>query len=239
MRTRVALQLEILALRHQLYVLERSRPRRLRLTGSDRLLWVWLSRVWQGWRTAVVIVAPETVIAWHRRGGELLPSRSPANKEMLPEVVRSLRSSRGTVKGTAVLLALVLSLSGLSCAESQLTLAPESRLPRWFTIPSAVSRADVAVTMRLYVWPSTRSATLRLWDSNGHKLTQVSASQKGVEPYTFAPSRRDGVLPYPSYEILTANGITEVVEYRQFDGRFYITDDPEIKRKLGLVKPVS
>ena len=46
-RDRAALQLEILALRHQLHVLERSRRRRLRLTQLDRLLWVWLSRVWR------------------------------------------------------------------------------------------------------------------------------------------------------------------------------------------------
>jgi hypothetical protein len=68
LRTRAALQLEILALRHQLHVLARSRPRRVRLARADRLLWVWLSRVWHGWRTTVVIVRPETVIAWHRRG---------------------------------------------------------------------------------------------------------------------------------------------------------------------------
>ena len=71
LRDRAALQLEILALRHQLQVLERSRPRRLRLTRADRLLWVWLSRVWDGWRAAVVIVKPETVLAWHRRGFRL------------------------------------------------------------------------------------------------------------------------------------------------------------------------
>jgi hypothetical protein len=46
LRGRAALQLEILALRHQLQVLERTRPRRVRLTRSDRLLWVWLSGVW-------------------------------------------------------------------------------------------------------------------------------------------------------------------------------------------------
>ena len=66
-RSRAALQLEILALRHQLQVLNRSRPPRLRLAPADRLLWVWLSRVWNEWRAAVVIVKPETVIAWHRR----------------------------------------------------------------------------------------------------------------------------------------------------------------------------
>ena len=59
MRTRAALQLEILALRHQLQVLQRSRPRRVRLTACDRLLWVWLSRVWQEWRSSLMIVRPE------------------------------------------------------------------------------------------------------------------------------------------------------------------------------------
>src|SRR3954447_18643507 len=67
-QSRVALHLEVLALRHQLQVLQRSRPRRLRLARADRWLWVWLSRVWHEWRAALVIVKPETVIAWHRRG---------------------------------------------------------------------------------------------------------------------------------------------------------------------------
>jgi putative transposase len=65
---RAALQFEMLALRHQLHVLERSRARRPRLTRVDRWLWVWLARVWQDWRNALVIVKPETVIDWHRRG---------------------------------------------------------------------------------------------------------------------------------------------------------------------------
>jgi putative transposase len=95
MRTRAALQLEILALQHQLQVLERSRPRRLRLTGSDRLLWAWLSRVWQGWRAAVVIVTPETVIAWHRRGFRLFwrwKSRHRGRPTVSAEVRTLIRS---------------------------------------------------------------------------------------------------------------------------------------------------
>jgi putative transposase len=67
-RSRAALHLEVLALRHQLQVLQRSRPRRLRLARADRWLWAWLSRAWGDWRTAVVIVKAETVVAWHRQG---------------------------------------------------------------------------------------------------------------------------------------------------------------------------
>jgi putative transposase len=71
LRSRVALHLEVLALRHQLQVLQRSRPRRLRIAKADRWLWAWLSNAWTGWRTALVIVRPETVLAWHRQGFRL------------------------------------------------------------------------------------------------------------------------------------------------------------------------
>jgi putative transposase len=68
--SRTALQLEILALRHQLTVLQRS-VKRPRLTATDRWLWAWLSRAWSGWRRALLIVKPETVIDWHRQGFRL------------------------------------------------------------------------------------------------------------------------------------------------------------------------
>src|SRR5215831_17879190 len=67
-RSRAALQVEILALRHQLTVLKRSQRGRLRLNSADRLLWVGLSRLWSQWRSPLLIVKPETVISWHRRG---------------------------------------------------------------------------------------------------------------------------------------------------------------------------
>ena len=67
-RSRSALQLENLALRHQIGVLQRAARKRPKLTPGDRLLWVWLSRIWSGWRSALAIVKPETVIAWHRVG---------------------------------------------------------------------------------------------------------------------------------------------------------------------------
>jgi len=70
-RSRAALHLEVLALRHQLHVLHRSKPPRVRAAKPDRWLWAWLSHSWSGWRTALVIVKPETVIAWHRKGFRL------------------------------------------------------------------------------------------------------------------------------------------------------------------------
>ena len=92
-RSRAALQLEILALRHQLEVLQRTRPRRVRLTTIDRWLWVLLARLWTGWRAALVIVKPETVIAWHRRGFRLWwtwKSRRRLGRPTVPAAIRTL-----------------------------------------------------------------------------------------------------------------------------------------------------
>jgi transposase InsO family protein len=69
-RTRAALQLEIIALRHQLGVLQRS-VKRPKLNRFDRFLWAWFCGVWDEWRSALCIVKPQTVIAWHRKGFRL------------------------------------------------------------------------------------------------------------------------------------------------------------------------
>ena len=92
-RSRTALHLEILALRHQLHVLERSRQPRLRLTAADRLLWVWFSHIWTDWRLALVLVQPATVVAWHRRGFRLFwtwKSRHRTGRPTVPADVRVL-----------------------------------------------------------------------------------------------------------------------------------------------------
>lgn len=90
-RTRAVLEAEIVALRHQLLVLRRlNRGRRPQLKLLNRLLWVWLSQLWAGWKSALLFVKPETVIAWHRRRLRLYwtwksrhrTSRPPISKEV-------------------------------------------------------------------------------------------------------------------------------------------------------------
>src|SRR2546427_8251873 len=84
------LALENLALRQQLAVYKRT-ANRPKLQRSDRLLWVWLSRVWPAWRQALVIVAPATVLRWQRRrfreywtkiSGRSMVGRPPVNVEI-------------------------------------------------------------------------------------------------------------------------------------------------------------
>src|SRR5580700_3248823 len=61
------LLVENLALRQQLAVLKRGHPRP-RLVVFDKLFWVLARRFWSGWKQALIVVTPETVVRWHRSG---------------------------------------------------------------------------------------------------------------------------------------------------------------------------
>ena len=66
-RSRSDLALEVLALRQQVAVLKRKRPRPI-LNCRDRRFWTMLRRAWSGWVEVLIIVKPETVVGWHRAG---------------------------------------------------------------------------------------------------------------------------------------------------------------------------
>jgi hypothetical protein len=83
---------ENLALRQQLAILRRSTPRP-KLRWRDRFFWVWLSRLWSGWRKVLVLVQPETVLRWHRLGFRLYwrwKSRARVGRQAKPGEVRGL-----------------------------------------------------------------------------------------------------------------------------------------------------
>ena len=69
-RTREDTAIEILALRQQLAVLKRKRPRP-RLHPLDRLFWTGLRRVWSRWAEVLVVAKPQTLVGWHRAGFRL------------------------------------------------------------------------------------------------------------------------------------------------------------------------
>jgi transposase InsO family protein len=103
-RSSAFLELENLALRHQIGVLQRSARRRPTLTPGDRLLWVCLSRLWRDWRSALAIVKPETVVAWHRAGFRLFwtwkvrrgqPGRPVISREFRDLIRRMCRENPG------------------------------------------------------------------------------------------------------------------------------------------------
>jgi hypothetical protein len=92
-KTKVRLEAEIISLRHQLNVLRRRVPAKPRLVVADRLLLVWLYRLFPSVLNAVTIVQPETVIRWHRTGFRLYwrwKSRSRGGRPKVAVEIRRL-----------------------------------------------------------------------------------------------------------------------------------------------------
>ena len=85
--SRVELELELIALHHQIAILNRQRPGRPWFRAVDRLLWVWLYRVWPRCLEVMVLVKPATVVQWHRQGFRLYwrwrsrSGRKPVDRE--------------------------------------------------------------------------------------------------------------------------------------------------------------
>ena len=92
--SRAALAAENVLLRQQLIVVQRSVPR-LKLRRTDRVLLCWLSRLWEGWRSALLIVRPATVIRWHREGFKLYwrwkSRKKPGQPKIDPDVRNLIR----------------------------------------------------------------------------------------------------------------------------------------------------
>jgi transposase InsO family protein len=90
--SRISLATEILVLRQQLLVLNRT-VKRPNLRPRDRLFWVCLSRLWKDWRDALIIVKPDTVIKWHREGFRLYwrwKSKAPIGRQTIDKEIREL-----------------------------------------------------------------------------------------------------------------------------------------------------
>jgi transposase InsO family protein len=86
-RRRISLELEVIALRHQLSVLQRRRKLQPLIIPADRFIWCWLYRVHPRALKWMRLVKPETVIEWHRRGF-LFYWRSRSNRSHAPWKVK-------------------------------------------------------------------------------------------------------------------------------------------------------
>ena len=131
---------------------------------------------------------------------------------------------------TAVIAVSTIALTG--CVESSFRLAPESRLPAWFEVPPGHARADLTVTMDYYISSSGRDAKFTLLDARGQTLSKKHGTQQGLYPLML----RSSVDGYPSYEIITVGGVTDLIEHRAMEPLFYICDDPAVRQELGMLK---
>jgi transposase InsO family protein len=85
------LELEVIALRHQLGVLRRKQKRVLHVSLADRILWSWLFWMWPQVLNTMVLVRPDTVVGWHRKGFRLYWTWRAQDKRHCPVLTPELR----------------------------------------------------------------------------------------------------------------------------------------------------
>lgn len=149
---------------------------------------------------------------------------------------------RPIVMKPSIIMFAIVCLPLLGCEffpESSFELARESRLPKWFTLPPGLSRSDVTVTMNYYVNSSGRTSTFILRDAKKQKLAEVKGSQKGIEPLKLNDPGSGFPPGYPSYEVVTVNGVTEVIEHQKIEPIFYVTDDLAVWAELNNPRRTS
>lgn len=124
-------------------------------------------------------------------------------------------------------------VSVLGCAESSFVLSEKSRLPKWF-LDSGVARQDVVVTMDYYSTSRGMDAHFRLMTRAGRTVATAVGHLQNQSPLRLGPTTGAPTPDYPSYELISSDGMTEVIEHRAPEPIFYVTDDPEVKRRLGV-----
>jgi putative transposase len=254
--SRAALVVENLALRQQLAVLRRS-VRRPSLRRRDRAFWICLARFWGGWRRALILVQPATVIKWHRQGFRLYWRwKSRGGKVGRPTVERELRDlvrrmSRDNPLWGAPRIQAELRLLRLDAAESTVakymirTRKPPS--PNWRTFLNN-HMADLAAidffvvstaTFRLlycFVVLSVDRRRVLHFNVTAHPAGAWTAQQiTEAFPYDSAPRYlmrdRDGIYGDEFQRRIKSLGIEEVVSAPRSPWQ-----NPFIKRLIGSIR---
>jgi len=252
---RAALAAENLALRHQLTVLHRS-VKRPKLRKRDRVFWVWLSRLWLGWRSALTLVQPETVVNWHRQGFKLYwrwKSRKKPGRPQLDRKIRDLihRMSRENPTWGAPRILSELLLLGHSVVESTVAKymvrerKPPSQTWRTFLVNHAGQIAAVdfftvpTVTFRiLYVFVVLRHERRRVIHFNvTTNPTARWTAQQVVEAFPFEKTPRfllrdrDGIYGQDFRDRVESMGIEEVITAPRSPWQ-----NPYVERLIGSIR---
>jgi len=117
--------------------------------------------------------------------------------------------------------------------ESSFTLASESRLPKWITLPSGLTRANASITMNYYINPWGRSATFVVQSADKQTISKLTGKMRCGQPFELKNPPQGFLTYYSSYEAITVNGITEIIEHRKMEPIFYVTDDATVRKEYN------
>ena len=169
-----------LALRQQLatYALKGPKPR---ITRVDRTFWVFLLQIWSGWKDALVIVQPDTVVRWHRKGFRLywrsISKPGPGRPSIPVEVQALIRRFANENGWRARKVQAELEKLGFSVSLATVSRYLPKRNPdhdhrqRWKTFLR--NHKDVTAAMDFIVVPTIRFHLLYVWFVIGHGRREI------------------------------------------------------------------
>jgi hypothetical protein len=187
-----AMQLEILALRHQIAVYQHS-VKRPQLRPADRFFWAWFSRLWSGWQHTLEFVQPRTVLAWQKKrfrdywrrlsqSGK--PGRPPISKEVR-DLIRDMWYSNPTW-GSPRIVGELLKL-GITVAQSTVEkYRPRDRKPPSPTWKAFLSNPAQQI-VEAFLWDTAPRYLLRDRDAIYGVAFQTRVSNLGLEEVKTAP----------------------------------------------------
>lgn len=79
------------------------------------------------------------------------------------------------------------------------------------------------------------SARFVLLNKNEQVVTKEAGKVRCREPFQLKSSPQQSSSGYPSYEPITVNGITEIIEHRKMEPVFYVTDDPSVWKQYQSI----
>ena len=254
--SRATLQLENIALRHQVAVLKRERPRPW-LGPLDRVFWVFLSRLWPHWKDALVIVKPETVIGWHRQGFRVFwkwksrhgkPGRPRTSKE-IRELIRRM-SRENSLWGAPRIHGELLKL-GIDVSQATVTRYmvrhPKPPSQTWRTFLD--NHVGCLVSIDFFVVPTATFAVLLVFIVLRHERRRiehfgvtahptadwVAQQVREAFPWATAPQYlirdRDGAYGQSLRSTVVALGVKEVVTAPRSPWQ-----NPYVERLIGSVR---
>jgi|GWRWMinimDraft_3_1066011.scaffolds.fasta_scaffold01497_2 hypothetical protein len=134
---------------------------------------------------------------------------------------------------TLALLAVITNVAG--CAESSFDLASDSRLPKWFTVTDGTPRGEFRVTMDYYSYPNQSEAVFSLYKKgNLLRLKKVTGLIRKGGPIKLKNPPAGFPEGRPIYEVITVDGVADIIEHRIKGPIFYVTDDPDIWKEIGV-----
>ncbi|MHC4512969.1 MAG: integrase core domain-containing protein [Planctomycetota bacterium] len=254
---RSRLALENIALRQQIVVLKRS-VGRAKIDDSDRIFWILMRRLLDSWRDTLLIVKPETVIKWHRKGWRYYWRRKsqrgkPGRPKIDPEVIELIRRlSRDNATWGAPRIQSELALLGhrvaVSTVAKYMVRHPKEPWQSWRTF--LANHMSVTAACDFFVVPTLTFKALYCFVVLSHerrRIVHVNVTRHPTDEWTarqvleafpgdgFVPEYlhrdRDSIYGSTFRRTVSVLGITQVISARQSPWQ-----NPFAERLIGSIR---